>query len=90
MTNEEAAREYADAATIFNDLAARHGPMADEYRRRGERDRLAAKALRAHEGLVKALEELADLMEAVRTGEYAPDSFTCQPARAALSEARKP
>jgi len=33
-----------------------------------------------------ALSELADLMDDVRTGEYAPDSFTTQPARAALAQ----
>jgi hypothetical protein len=35
--------------------------------------------------LREALEELVDLMEEVRAGGYKPDSFTCQPARAALA-----
>lgn len=34
----------------------------------------------------EALEELADLMDDVRAGEYKPDSFTTQPAREALSK----
>jgi hypothetical protein len=33
----------------------------------------------------EALEELADLMDDVRTDDYKPDSFTTQPARIALS-----
>lgn len=40
-------------------------------------------------GLVKALEELVDLVEDIRKGEYIPDSFTTQPARIALAAYRK-
>jgi hypothetical protein len=36
--------------------------------------------------LQDALSELADLMDAVRAGDYTPDSFTTQPARAVLAE----
>lgn len=39
--------------------------------------------------LVKALEELVDLVEDIRQGEYTPDSFTTQPARVALAAYRK-
>jgi hypothetical protein len=39
--------------------------------------------------LVEALEELVDLMEDTRQGEYIPDSFTTQPARIALATHRK-
>lgn len=39
--------------------------------------------------LVEALEELIDLMEDIRQGEYVPDSFTTQPARIALATYRK-
>lgn len=39
--------------------------------------------------LVEALEELIDLMEDIRQGEYVPDSFTTQPARIALVAHRK-
>lgn len=39
--------------------------------------------------LVEALEELIDLMEDTRQGEYVPDSFTTQPARIALAAYRK-
>jgi hypothetical protein len=35
--------------------------------------------------VVEALSELADLMDAVRSGDYKPDSFTTQPARLALA-----
>jgi hypothetical protein len=36
--------------------------------------------------LREALAELADLMDDVVAGNYFPDSFTTQPARAALSK----
>lgn len=39
--------------------------------------------------LIEALEELVDLMEDTRQGEYIPDSFTTQPARIALEAYRK-
>lgn len=39
--------------------------------------------------LAKALEELINLMEDTRRGEYTPDSFTTQPARIALAAYRK-
>lgn len=39
--------------------------------------------------LVEALEELVDLMEDIRQGEYTPDSFTTQPARISLDAYRK-
>lgn len=40
-------------------------------------------------GLVEVLEELTDLMEDTRQGEYTPDSFTTQPARIVLATHRK-
>lgn len=39
--------------------------------------------------LVEALGELADLMDDVRSGDYIPDSFTTQPARAAIAAAKE-
>jgi hypothetical protein len=51
--------------------------------------RRAAAALRVKAQLVEALEELANLMDDVREGAYTPDSFTCQPARAALKAAKE-
>ena len=46
-------------------------------------------ALKAEvERLREALSELADLMDAVVTGEYTPDTFTTQPARRALKPAQ--
>ncbi|TPM58945.1 hypothetical protein FJ959_08700 [Mesorhizobium sp. B2-2-4] len=41
------------------------------------------------DALVAALDELADLMDGTVSGDYVPDSFTTQPARAALALARK-
>ena len=38
--------------------------------------------------LLEALEKLADLMDAVISGEYKPDSNTGQPARIAIAKAR--
>jgi len=38
--------------------------------------------------LIAAAEELVDLMEDVRTGDYTPDSFTTQPMRMAIKEAK--
>lgn len=38
--------------------------------------------------LLEALSELADLVDAILSGEYEPDSFTTQPARAAIAKAR--
>ena len=38
--------------------------------------------------LYEALKELADLMRGVIAGDYTPDSFTLQPADAALGRAR--
>ena len=37
--------------------------------------------------LLEALMELADLMEDILSGDYKPDSFTCQPARRAIAKA---
>ena len=39
--------------------------------------------------LVKALEELISLMDAVLEDEYTPDSFTTQPGRKALAQYHK-
>ena len=48
----------------------------------------AARIIDAAPELLDALEELADLVDAIRDGEYTPDSFTTQPARAAIAKAR--
>lgn len=45
-------------------------------------------ACNSHEALVKALEELRDLMRDVIDGNYKPDSFTLQLADAALRLAK--
>jgi len=39
--------------------------------------------------LIECAEELADLMDDVRGGDYKPDSFTTQPIRNAIREARQ-
>ncbi len=46
----------------------------------------AAEVLAMAERLAEALDELRDLMEGVREGDYRPDSFTCQPAKQALAD----
>jgi predicted RNase H-like nuclease (RuvC/YqgF family) len=52
---------------------------------RRDAEKIAALEKRV-ERLRGALEELVDLMEDVRSGDYTPDSFTCDPARAALKQ----
>lgn len=39
--------------------------------------------------LLAALQELADLMDGIIDGSYRPDSFTTQPARAAIAKATR-
>jgi len=56
--------------------------LAGAYLGEQEIERLQAEVARLRE----ALEELADLMDDVVAGTYKPDSFTTQPARAALSD----
>lgn len=47
-----------------------------------------ARLIAAAPELLEALTELADLVDAIREGEYRPDSFTTQPARAAIAKAK--
>ena len=42
---------------------------------------------RAAPGLLEACKELVDLMDGIIDGTYTPDSFTTQPARAAIAKA---
>ena len=46
-----------------------------------------ARLIAAAPDLLEALEELADLVDCIRSGDYTPDSFTTQPARAAIAKA---
>ena len=64
--------------------------VAEVYSDDCDRDEAMANAhlIAAAPDLYAALEELADLMDAVRAGDYTPDSFTCQPAQIALAKAR--
>ena len=47
-----------------------------------------ARLIAASPCLLEALEELADLFDGLVSGEYQPDSFTTQPARAAIAKAK--
>jgi hypothetical protein len=69
--------EYSDGETSVDDQ-----PLTDEQAA------LVARSANLHYKLLSALEELADLMNSVRSGDYKPDSFTCQPARRIIAEAR--
>lgn len=46
-----------------------------------------ARLIAAAPNLLEALTELSDLMDGVMNGSYKPDSFTLQPARAAIAKA---
>lgn len=46
-----------------------------------------ARLIAAAPDLLEAVEELANLVELIRSGDYTPDSFTTQPARAAIAKA---
>lgn len=50
--------------------------------------RANARLLTAAPDLLGALEEIVDLWDAMLAGEYRPDSFTTQPARAAIAKAK--
>ncbi len=63
---------------------------ARSQRVENERDKLIENLAVERDKLKEALEELADLMDAVVSKDYTPDSFTTQPARAALGETKKP
>ena len=47
-----------------------------------------ARIIPAAPELLEELEELADFFDAMVDGEYTPDGFTTQPARAAIAKAR--
>lgn len=47
-----------------------------------------ARLIAASPCLLEALEELVDLFDGLVSGEYQPDSFTTQPARAAIAKAK--
>lgn len=56
---------------------------------RGEKEMHAnARLIAASPCLLEALEELVDLFDGLVSGEYQPDSFTTQPARAAIAKAK--
>ncbi len=46
-----------------------------------------ARLISAAPNLLEALKELVDLIELIRSDDYTPDSFTTQPARAAIAKA---
>lgn len=47
-----------------------------------------ARLIAAAPELLEALEEMVDLFDGLVSGEYQPDSFTTQPARAAIAKAK--
>lgn len=72
------------------DVAELQAELERERKRRFDGNEQASREHREDmKSLVEALEELVDLMEDVRQGEYIPDSFTTQPARIALAAHRK-
>ena len=58
-----------------------------EYYDRAEQE-ANARLIAAAPELLEALEELADLVDDLVDGIYRPDSFTTQPARAAIAKAK--
>ena|SRR5690625_2959970 len=72
------------------DVAGLQAELERERNRRFDGNEQASREHREDmKALVDALEELVDLMEDTRRGEYTPDSFTTQPARIALAAYRK-
>jgi len=59
----------------------------DDSRRPNSVHQANARLITAAPELLEALEELSDLMAGVLEGTYLPDSFTLQPARAAIAKA---
>jgi len=52
-----------------------------------EAARANARLIAAAPELLNALRELSDLVDLILSGDYTPDSFTTQPARAAIAKA---
>jgi len=63
-------------------------PVAGRVYQNADSDEADAHLIAAAPELYEALDELADLMQGVIEGDYRPDSFTLQIARAALAKAR--
>lgn len=75
--------DYNNAVTaIFYALLEARSDLAVIEPQPDPRDELIAR-------LVEALDELADLTDDLVNGVYTPDSFTSQPARAALAAAKE-
>lgn len=93
MTHLERARAWLihalniRATTAHHDLAAQFAQVTNEAT--AERDATITALKSENEKLRGALAELADLMDGVIDGTYEPDSFTTQPARAALTKETK-
>lgn len=97
----ETKQSNSDRSSIFsilqtdNEFSATYGYIADVYvgcvgsqETTLEEGDANAHLIAAAPELYEALYELTDLVDALVSGEYRPDSFTTQPAHAALKKAR--
>ena len=66
----------------------RHRLIFGRYAKRQWLNSATARLIAAAPELLEELEELADFFDAMVDGEYTPDGFTTQPARAAIAKAR--
>jgi FtsZ-binding cell division protein ZapB len=78
-----AAEAVSDAVDACNLLTRAQVAELKEEIRGLRNDTLVLESQR--DALAEALLELAELMDDIRAGTYEPDSFTTQPARAALA-----
>ena len=84
----EPVQEVYGPDCVVGDARAGFVPQNDRERKlAGEVAHANARLIAAAPELLEALRELAALVDAIRSGDYQPDSFTTQPARAAIARA---